>query len=76
MKKWDGFDVAIIGTASIWSGGERVEVLVYDIFVMVQQLIVRDGMTGDEALEYIDFNIENAYIGKDTPIIVWEYNDE
>jgi len=76
MKKWDGFDVAIIGTASIWSGGERVEVLVYDIFVMVQQLIVRDGMTEDEALEYIEFNIENAYIGKDTPIIVWEYNDE
>jgi hypothetical protein len=76
MKKWDGFDVAIIGTASIWNGGERVEVLVYDIFVMVQQLIVRDGMTEEEALEYIEFNIENAYIGKDTPIIVWEYNDE
>ena len=76
MKKWDGFDVAIIGTASVWNGNERVEVLVYDIFVMVQQLIVRDGMTEEEALEYIEFNIENAYIGKDTPIIVWEYNDE
>jgi hypothetical protein len=76
MKKWDGFDVAIIGTASVWNGNERVEVLVYDIFVMVQQLIVRDGMTEEEALEYINFNIENAYIGKDTPIIVWEYNDE
>lgn len=76
MKKWDGFDVAIIGTASVWNGNERVEVLVYDIFVMVQQLIVRDGMTEEEALEYIEFNIENAYIGKDTPIIVWEYIDE
>jgi hypothetical protein len=76
MKKWDGFDIAIIGTASVWNGNERVEVLVYDIFVMVQQLIVRDGMTEEEALEYIEFNIENAYIGKDTPIIVWEYIDE
>ena len=76
MKKWDGFDIALIGTASVWNGNERVEVLVYDIFVMVQQLIVRDGMTEEEALEYIEFNIENAYIGKDTPIIVWEYNDE
>ena len=76
MKKWDGFDIAIIGTASVCNGNERVEVLVYDIFVMVQQLIVRDGMTEEEALEYIEFNIENAYIGKDTPIIVWEYNDE
>jgi hypothetical protein len=33
-------------------------------------------MTEEEALEYIEFNIENAYIGKDTPIIVWEYIDE
>lgn len=76
MKKWDGFDSAIVGTASVWNGKERVEVLVYDIYLMVEQLVIRDGMSADEALEYIDFNIENVYIGKDTPIIVWEYNDE
>jgi hypothetical protein len=76
MKKWEGFDSAIIGTASIWNGKERVEVLVYDIYLMVKQLVIRDGMTKDEALEYIDFNIENVYIGKDTPVIVWEYIDE
>jgi hypothetical protein len=76
MKKWDGFDSAIMGTASVWNGNERVEVLVYDIYKMVEQLVIRDGMSADEALEYIDFNIENVYIGKDTPIIVWEYNDE
>lgn len=76
MKKWYGFDSAIIGTASVWNGKERVEVLVYDIYKMVEQLVIRDGMSADEAIEYIDFNIENVYIGKDTPIIVWEYNDE
>jgi hypothetical protein len=76
MKKWDGFDSAIIGTASVWNGNERVEVLVYDIYQMVEQLTIRDGMSQDDAIEYINFNIENAYIGKDTPIIVWEYNDE
>ncbi len=76
MKKWDGFDSAIVGTASVWNGKERVEVLVYDIYKMVEQLVLRDGMSADEAIEYIDFNIENVYIGKDTPIIVWEYNDE
>jgi hypothetical protein len=76
MKQWEGFDSAIIGTASIWNGKERVEVLVYDIYLMVKQLVIRDGMTKDEALEYIDFNIENVYIGKDTPVIVWEYIDE
>lgn len=76
MKKWEGFDSAIVGTASVWNGKERVEVLVYDIYKMVEQLVLRDGMSADEAIEYIDFNIENVYIGKDTPIIVWEYNDE
>lgn len=76
MKKWDGFDIAIIGTASVWNGNERVDVLVYDIYQMVEQLTIRDGMSQDDAIEYINFNIENAYIGKDTPIIVWEYNDE
>lgn len=76
MKKWDGFDSAIIGTASVWNGNERVEVLVYDVEKMVETLIDRDGMSGEDAIEYIDFNIENAYIGKDTPVVVWQYHDE
>ena len=75
MKKWDGFDSAIIGTANIWNGNERVDVLVYDIYRMVEQLTIRDGMSQVEALEYIDFNIENVYIGKDTPVIVWQYHE-
>jgi len=76
MKKWDGFDSAIIGTANLWIGNERVDVLVYACEKMVEQLIIRDGMTEEEAIEYIDFNIENAYIGKDTPVVVWQYIDE
>lgn len=76
MKKWDGFDSAIIGTACVWIGNERVDVLVYDCEKMVEQLMIRDGMNADDAIEYISFNIENAYIGKDTPIVVWQYHDE
>jgi hypothetical protein len=72
MKQWDGFDVAKIGTALIWNGNERVEVLVYDSEKMVEQLMIRDGMSDEEAIEYIDFNIEGAYIGKDTPVVVWK----
>lgn len=75
MKKWDGFDSAIIGMASVWNGNERVDVLVYDIYRMVEQLTIGDGMSQDEALEYIDFNIEGTYIGKDTPVIVWDWNE-
>lgn len=75
MKKWDGFDSAIIGTACVWNGNERVDVLVYDIYQMVQQLTIRDDMNEDEALDYIEYNIQNAYIGKDTPVIVWDWNE-
>lgn len=76
MKKWDGFDSAIIGMASIWNGNERVDVLVYHSDKMVEQLTIRDGMSHEEAVEFIDFNIEGAYIGKDTPVVVWQFYDE
>jgi hypothetical protein len=31
----------------------------------------RDGMTMEEAREYIEFNIEGAYMGPHTAIVVW-----
>jgi hypothetical protein len=71
MKKWDGFDEAIIGQALVFSEKGRTPVLVYSGAWMVDILCSRDGMTPDEAQEYIEFNIEGAYIGADTPIIVW-----
>lgn len=73
MKKWDGLDESIIGTSMLWLNNERVEVLVYDGEKMIEQLMTRDGMTEGEAIDFIDFNIENAYIGKDTPLTVWKY---
>lgn len=73
MKKWDGLDESIIGTSMLWMNNERVEVLVYDGEKMIEQLMTRDGMTEGEAIDFIDFNIENAYIGKDTPLTVWKY---
>jgi hypothetical protein len=36
--------------------------------------VQRDGMDDDEAREYIEFNIEGAYVGPDTPILVWRYD--
>lgn len=37
--------------------------------------MTRDGMSSDEAREYIEFNIEGAYMGPHTAILVWP-NDE
>lgn len=72
MLKIDGFDSALVGIASVWKdGGERVDTLIYDGEKIVTILCEQSGMSYDEALEYISFNIEDAYVGENTPIIVW-----
>jgi hypothetical protein len=71
MKKYDGFDEAILGPASIWRSNSMVSVLVYDAELMRSILMNRDGMSAEDAREFIEFNIEGAYIGEDTPVLVW-----
>ena len=71
MLKIDGHDDAVLGPALIWGNGTRIYVLVYDAEVIRTTLVFRDGMTAEEAREYIEFNIEGAYMGPDTPILVW-----
>ena len=62
----DGFDEAIIG----W--GERFHdtFVVYDLVKLMEILIVRDGMTEDEAKEYYEFNILGAWVGDETPAFI------
>jgi hypothetical protein len=71
MLKITGHDDAILGPALIWGNGERISVLVYDAEAIRNTLMERDNMEADEAREYIEFNIEGAYMGPDTPILVW-----
>lgn len=71
MKKWDDLDEAIIGPAMVWQKNSHIEVLVYNAETIRNILMTRDGMTFEDAREFIEFNIEGAYIGPDTPILVW-----
>jgi hypothetical protein len=71
LKKWDDLDEAIIGPAMVWNKKGQTEVLVYNAEVIRNILMARDGMTFEDAREFIEFNIEGAYIGIDTPILVW-----
>lgn len=67
MKYWDDCDAAYIG----W--GDRCgqePVAVYDYELLVQVFVDR-GMTDEEAREWIDFNILGAYIGRDTPLVLF-----
>ena len=60
----DGFDDAVVGV-EVTSG--RV---IYDCGAMVQMLVARDEMTEEDAIEFIDYNVVNAFVGDNTPIFV------
>lgn len=63
----DNFDNAIIGVSMGISCGTKV---VYDAEEMARTLVVSEGITEQEAWEYLEFNTFNAYVGDNTPIFV------
>lgn len=68
MLKIDGFDECIIGIAQIW--GKDMPVVVYDIGEIIEVLIEEHDMSRDEAIEYFEHNISEAYLGEYTPLYV------
>lgn len=63
----DGFDEAVIGFS------QRINepmLAVYSWDKMMDTCMKRDGMTWDEAEEYISYNCIGAWVGEQTPIIV------
>ena len=63
----DGFDEALVGFS------QRINeplLAVYSWGKMVDVCTDRDGMTYEEASEYIDYNCIGAWVGNQTPIIV------
>ena len=74
MLKIDGHDNAILGPAMIWRDNTTVGVLVYDAEV-IRANLVKEGMDPEDAREYIEFNIEGAYMGEHTPVLVWPQDE-
>ncbi len=63
----DGLDDAIIGfEPNMWK-------VVYSRSKCMNVLIERDGMDGEEALEFLEYNTFNAYFGEKTPIWVDDF---
>jgi hypothetical protein len=63
----DGHDNAIIGM--VRQHGSPCLVL-YDPVKVIDNLMVNDGMSYDEAVEFYQYNIECAYTGKNTPAML------
>ena len=68
LLKADGFDDAIIGVTYDKTNGEFR--LVYSISKCIKILMDRDKMTYKIALEFFDYNVQDAYVGEQTPIWV------
>ena len=70
MLKIDGHDDAILGPAVVWRDGSLCNALVYDA-EKIREGLMKDGMSFEDAREFIEFNIEGAYVGEHTPVLVW-----
>ena len=68
----DGFEEALIGFGTRFNS----PVTIYDLSKCLNILVERDGMSYDEAQEYMDFNVLGAYVGEETPIFLGDYVNE
>lgn len=61
----DGLSDAFVGLAQV--GSKSKTVAVYDS-VKIIRILIEQGLTQDEAVEYYEYNILGAYVGEATPI--------
>jgi hypothetical protein len=72
MIKFDGYDEAILGFTFVETeDGDSGMVMVYSVEKILDILKVRDGMDHEGALEFFEFYVEGAYLGPETPVLVW-----
>lgn len=64
----DGFEDAIIGIDT----SNEVFRIIYDKQKMADILQERDGMSTEDAWEYLEYNVFGAYVGEGTPIYGYE----
>ena len=64
----DGFDEAIVGLAR----RPNLIAAAYDVNKILQ-IMVDGGMAPDEAREYFEFNVVDAWVGENTPVDIEDY---
>lgn len=66
----DGFEDAFVGIGRQFGKPSAV----YDRFKCID-ILIRDGMSEEEAEDYFQFNVEGAYVGENTPIFLEVYEE-
>ena len=65
----DGLEDAFIGVSCGFGPNKAI----YDWDKCVDIFMTRDGMTYEEAVEWIDYNVTGAYVGEQTPEFIFLY---
>jgi hypothetical protein len=66
------FDECIIGVAC--NNGKRA--VVYSINRMVDYMITKDGLTYEEATDYLSYNTLGTWSGDGTPVYIYEVTSD
>jgi hypothetical protein len=62
----DGFDDALLGIGRQFT----LQIAVYDYEKCVAILMERDGMSDEDAREFMEFNVVGAFVGQQAPIFL------
>lgn len=68
----DGLDEALLGVAYVFG---KPPVAAYD-YDKCLRIFMDQGMTHEEAEEWMSFNVTGAYVGKGTPIYIRTFDGE
>lgn len=63
----DGYDCAIVGVVTRFA---QPPIVCYSKDKIIDMLIIDDGMSYDEALEFFEFNQLGAWVGDTTPCFI------
>lgn len=64
----DGFEDAFLGIAFQFNN----PIAIFD-YEKCLQILIEDGMSIEDAEEYLEFNVTSAWIGKNTPAFFFKY---
>jgi hypothetical protein len=73
---FDDLDEALIGVCMTWHGDMLVERAIYSGEIIVERLVEANGMTEEEAIDFVDAKLVTEYAGESTPIVMWPAIEE
>jgi hypothetical protein len=66
----DGLEDALIGYTSVMGR----TLAVYDVDSVIDIFMTRDGMSYEDAREFFEFNVEQAWMGENTPLFLTRFD--